>query len=146
MADYDDPEEGLFRGYLDEKTTPATTQETLDNLALASMFAPVVGDVAGGVADIYRLYNNPEERTPLNYGLMGMGMLPFVPNMGITKRIKDAGTGLASTVAQNLPNKQERQRLTRSTLVLIFLTKLRRTWLTKYSKRLIRLSLLLVRP
>ena len=105
MAGYDDPEEALFRGYLDEKTTPATTQETLDNLALASMFAPVVGDVAGGVADIYRLYNNPEERTPLNYGLMGMGMLPFVPNMGITKRIKDAGTGLASTVAQNLPNK-----------------------------------------
>jgi hypothetical protein len=105
MADYDDPEESLFQSYLDTKSSKATTQETLDNLAIASMFAPVLGDVTGLAADAYRLTNNPEERTPLNYGMMGMGMLPFVPNMGITKRIKDVGTGLASTVAQNLPNK-----------------------------------------
>jgi len=107
MATYDDPEEGLFRGALNEKNPLAkySTQDYLDAASLATMPVPVVGDLTGGVADIFRLVNNPEERTPLNYGLMGMGMLPFVPNMGIAKRLKDAGTGLASTVAQNLPNK-----------------------------------------
>lgn len=98
MALYDDPEEGLFRGSLGENNTPRTTQDTLDGLAVATMFAPVVGDVTGLVADAYRLQNNPEERTPLNYGLMGLGMLPFVPNMSTAK-------GLVSTAAQNLPNK-----------------------------------------
>ena len=98
MALYDDPEEGLFRGSLGENNTPRTTQDTLDGLAVATMFAPLVGDVTGLVADAYRLKNNPEERTPLNYGLMGLGMLPFVPNMSTAK-------GLVSTAAQNLPNK-----------------------------------------
>ena len=98
MALYDDPEEGLFRGSLGENNTPRTTQDTLDGLAVATMFAPLVGDVTGLVADAYRLKNNPEERTPLNYGLMGLGMLPFVPNMSAAK-------GLVSTAAQNLPNK-----------------------------------------
>ena len=98
MPMYDDPEEGLFRGSLGENNTPRTTQDTLDGLAVATMFAPVVGDVTGLVADAYRLKNNPEERTPLNYGLMGLGVLPFVPNMSAAK-------GLVSTAAQNLPNK-----------------------------------------
>ena len=98
MALYDDPEEGLFSGSLGENNTPRTTQDTLDGLAVATMFAPLVGDVTGLVADAYRLKNDPEERTPLNYGLMGLGMLPFVPNMGAAK-------GLVSTAAQNLPNK-----------------------------------------
>lgn len=98
MPMYDDPEEGLFSGSLGENNTPRTTQDTLDGLAVATMFAPLVGDVTGLVADAYRLKNDPEERTPLNYGLMGLGMLPFVPNMGAAK-------GLVSTAAQNLPNK-----------------------------------------
>ena len=98
MAMYNDPEEGLFRGSLGENNTPRTTQDTLDGLAVATMFAPVVGDVTGVVADAYRLKNNPEERTPLNYGMMGLGLLPFVPNMSVAKN-------LISTTAQNLPNK-----------------------------------------
>jgi len=103
--DYADPEESLFQSYLDTKSSKATTQETLDNLAIASMFAPVVGDVTGLAADVYRLTNNPEERTPLNYGMMGLGLLPFVPNMSVAGKLKDAGKGLIATAAQNLPNK-----------------------------------------
>lgn len=102
MALYDDPEEGLFSGSLGENNTPRTTQDTLDGLAVATMFAPLVGDVTGLVADAYRLKNDPEERTPLNYGLMGLGMLPFVPNMS---SLKQAGTDVVASTLQNLPNK-----------------------------------------
>lgn len=54
-------------------------QETLDALAMSTFPIPVVGDVAGLAADANRLYQNPQERTPFNYGMMGLGMLPFVP-------------------------------------------------------------------
>ena len=59
MADYDDPEESLFQSYLDTKSSKATTQETLDNLAIASMFAPVLGDVTGLAADASNTRKRP---------------------------------------------------------------------------------------
>jgi len=104
---YADPEESLFQSYLDTKSSKATTQETLDNLAIASMFAPVVGDVTGLAADAYRLTNNPEERTPLNYGMMGLGLLPFVPNMSTARQAAEK-VGIRQALnlpVQNMPNK-----------------------------------------
>ena len=104
---YSDPEESLFQSYLDTKSSKATTQETLDNLAIASMFAPVVGDVTGLAADAYRLTNNPEERTPLNYGMMGLGLIPFVPSNAVTRKVGDLSRAAAEKIgvrnALNIP-------------------------------------------
>jgi len=102
---YEDPEEALFRASLSEGNSPRTLQDILDGLAIASTFAPVVGDVAGAAADINRMVENPEERTMTNVGLMGLGLLPFVPNAGVTSKLKDAGKKVVATTLHNLPNK-----------------------------------------
>ena len=75
-----------------------TNQGLLDAAAMSTMFAPGVGDVAGLVADANRLYNNPEERTPLNYGLAALGLIPFVP--GITQASKAAKFADPSLMSQ----------------------------------------------
>ena len=64
-----------------------TNQGLLDAAAMSTMFAPGVGDVAGLVADANRLYNNPEERTPLNFGLAALGALPMIPGIVQTRKI-----------------------------------------------------------
>lgn len=64
-----------------------SAQDALDSAAMSTMFVPIVGDVAGLGADAYRMYNNPEERTAGNAALMGLGALPFVPNMGTTTKV-----------------------------------------------------------
>lgn len=64
-------------------------------LDVASM-APGIGDFIGPLNDAQRLYRNPEERTPLNFGLAGLGALPFLPSMlGGTKlfRAADSAAG-----------------------------------------------------
>lgn len=70
----------------------ATPQSALDTAAMSTMAVPIVGDIAGLGADAYRMYNNPKERTLGNAALMGLGALPFVPNMAmaglIGKRFK----------------------------------------------------------
>jgi len=43
-----------------------------------------IGDVLGPAHDIRHLINNPESRTPLNFGLTGLGMLPLIPSIGMT--------------------------------------------------------------
>ena len=65
-------------GLLNPEVTP---QGLLDTAALATMPVPVLGDAVGLGADAYRLAKNPEERTPLNFGLAALGALPFVPPM-----------------------------------------------------------------
>jgi len=55
--------------------------DALTNLGALGSFAPVIGDAVGLATDARYLYMNPEERTPLNYGLTAMGALPFVPAM-----------------------------------------------------------------
>lgn len=56
-----------------------TTQGVLDAAALGTAPVPIVGDAIGLAADVRRLAKNPEERTPMNYGLTALGALPFVP-------------------------------------------------------------------
>jgi hypothetical protein len=54
----------------------------LDKLALSTMATPIVGDIAGLAADAQRFYQDPESRTPTNFGLSALGAIPFVPYMG----------------------------------------------------------------
>ena len=63
-------------GSLNPEVTP---QGLLDVAAMASTPVPVVGDVLGLAADAKRLYDNPSERTAMNYGMSALGLLPFVP-------------------------------------------------------------------
>lgn len=68
--------DALPGGRLNPEVTP---QGLLDTAALVTAPVPLVGDAVGLGADAYRLAKNPEERTPLNFGLAALGALPFVP-------------------------------------------------------------------
>ena len=49
---------------------------------------PVAADVAGILGDLEMYRQNPEERTMANFGLSGLGLLPFVPSaMGSIKNV-----------------------------------------------------------
>jgi len=51
----------------------------LQAAALASAPIPGVGDVFGIAADAQMFANEPDSRTPLNFGLSALGLLPLVP-------------------------------------------------------------------
>jgi ADP-Ribosyltransferase in polyvalent proteins len=50
-----------------------------DTMALSTAPIPVVGDALGLAADVNRYLREPQSRTPLNFGLSALGLLPFVP-------------------------------------------------------------------
>ena len=65
-----------------------TGQGLLDTAAIGLSPVPVIGDALGLAADASRFYNEPESRTPLNFGLAALGMLPFVPSgVGAVKKM-----------------------------------------------------------
>ena len=67
------------------QTTPRnalTGQGLLDTAAIGLSPVPVIGDALGLAADASRFYNEPESRTPLNFGLAALGLLPFIPAAG----------------------------------------------------------------
>lgn len=64
--------------------------EPLEAASMATMPIPIVGDVAGLLADAQMFAQEPEARTPLNAGLSAMGLLPFVPSSSAVRRIMDA--------------------------------------------------------
>lgn len=68
-----------------EQYRPTTPQGWLDAASLVTAPVPVLGDVAGLLADGYSLATDPESRTPLTVGLMMAGALPFVPNSRLTR-------------------------------------------------------------
>lgn len=61
---------------------PNTLQGLLDAGALATSPVPVLGDLIGIGADGYRFATDPSSRTPANFGLAALGLLPFVPAAG----------------------------------------------------------------
>ena len=67
--------DALPGGALNREVTP---QGLLDAASIATIPVPVVGDVTGLAADLYRM-RDPQERTPLNIGLAALGALPLVP-------------------------------------------------------------------
>lgn len=78
---------------------PVTPQGLLDNAAMATSPVPIVGDVLGLAADANRFYNEPESRTPLNFGLAALGLIPFVPPLvsaGLGKFAQSQGKTLSA--------------------------------------------------
>lgn len=65
---------------------------------LGSTGVPVLSDVAGLAADAMGYAGDPSSRTPANYGLSALGLLPFVP--GIVK----PSTAKALTTKMALPD------------------------------------------
>lgn len=77
---------------------PLTTQGLLDGAALATSPVPILGDLLGLGADANRFYNEPESRTPLNFGLAALGAIPFIPPLvsaGLGKFAQSQGKQLA---------------------------------------------------
>ena len=66
----------------------------------------LLGIVVGGVDDAVMYYNDPEERTIGNYGMSLLGMLPFIPAAGVTRRI-----GEMDFDPRFDPRKKEQERL-----------------------------------
>ena len=61
-------------------------QGILDTAAISLSPVPLLGDAVGLLADANRYVTDPRSRTPENYGLSAVGLLPFVPSMaGIVK-------------------------------------------------------------
>lgn len=57
----------------------------MDKAAMATSAVPIAGDAIGLMADARTLWNEPEQRTPMNFGLSALGALPFVPSLGMVK-------------------------------------------------------------
>lgn len=69
--------EATQRNYLNPMFAPHSARDTL--AAMSMLPTPVVSDVAGLAADTLMYVEDPESRTPLNYGLSVLGLLPGVP-------------------------------------------------------------------
>lgn len=89
-------EEGLFTKAGNVASSVWNNMTNLDKAAIMSAPVPIAGDIIGAVADGVNWYNNPEDRTWTNAGLMAAGLLPFVPPAA-SKRAWELTT-------QNMPN------------------------------------------
>ncbi len=84
------------------QTTPRnalTGQGLLDTAAIGLSPIPVIGDLLGLGADANRFINEPESRTPLNFGLAALGLIPFVPPLvsaGLGKFAQSQGKQIAN--------------------------------------------------
>lgn len=56
-------------------------------LGVAGMMPGPTGDVLGPVADAYMYATDPSSRTPGNFALSALGLLPFVPSMGAAMKL-----------------------------------------------------------
>lgn len=65
------------------RTVLDTPQQALDLGAGMLGMVPIVGDAMGLAADLHRYETDPESRNWLNYGLTGLGLLPFMPGMTV---------------------------------------------------------------
>ena len=66
------------------------SMDTTSKAATVAGLVPGIGQIGdfAGLADDARLfYQNPEMRTPANFGLSALGLLPFVPSMGMVKAV-----------------------------------------------------------
>jgi len=92
----------LAQALKSRQTTPRnalTGQGLLDTAAIGLSPVPVIGDAIGLAADASRFYNEPESRTPLNFGLAALGAIPFIPplvSMGLGKLAQSQGKTLAT--------------------------------------------------
>lgn len=85
-----------------------TPQGLLDAAALAMSPVPIAGDAVGLLADGHRFVTQPESRTPLNFGLAALGLIPFLPplvNMGLSQAAR--ARGLPSTSLPTGPGRNQ---------------------------------------
>jgi hypothetical protein len=54
---------------------------SLQQAGLLASPVPILGDALGLMGDVQMYQEQPDQRTPFNYGLSMMGLLPFVPGM-----------------------------------------------------------------
>jgi ribosomal protein L19E len=97
--------------YNEKATTPGQYGEAIydavkgmhpmDQIALATSFIPVVGDIAGGIADTRTLINDP---SLTNLAFLLGGLVPFVPSGGIVRAGRGAYKEAAQKSATNLKN------------------------------------------
>jgi len=74
---------------------------TLDKIALSTAFIPVVGDIAGGVADTVTLAEDPNWT---NLAFLLSGLVPFVPSGGVTKAaLRASGQKLFTNLRNEIP-------------------------------------------
>jgi hypothetical protein len=76
--------------------------DTMDQIALATSFIPVVGDIAGGIADTRTLINDP---SLTNLAFLLGGIFPFVPSGGVVRAGRGAYKEAAQKAATNLKNR-----------------------------------------
>jgi hypothetical protein len=50
--------------------------------------------------DARLFYQNPEMRTPANFGLSALGLLPLIPSMGM---VKGVGKGISGSIVPSMP-------------------------------------------
>lgn len=77
------------------RPAPPTEQGLLDSLALGTAPIPILGDLIGLGADANRFIKEPESRTPANFGLAALGLLPFVPAAGAAAGLWKGSAGPA---------------------------------------------------
>ena len=90
-----------------------TGQGLLDVAAAGLGPVPLLGDAMGLLADSSRFYNDPNSRTPLNFGLAALGALPFIPNVGpMAKKLTPREKQLAEARAGRLDSFDDEYRFT----------------------------------
>lgn len=83
-----------------------TPRKALDASAVAMSPVPGLGDVLGAASDAAMFYNEPDQRTLGNYGMSALGLLPFIPALGVTRQI-----GKMDFDPRFDPRKNEQERL-----------------------------------
>ena len=80
--------------------------DTMDQIALGTAAIPIVGDIAGGIADTRTLVNEFgfDRQTAANLGFLLAGLIPFVPSGGVVKAGRGAYKAAAQKAATNAKN------------------------------------------
>lgn len=76
---------------------PESFQELMTGLS----FAPGIGDAAGLIADALMFKNEPKSRTLGNAALSGLGVLPFVPPLSVTRVGKELAEKQIASLRKN---------------------------------------------
>ena len=84
------------------KTGLGNWWDSLDDTSkvAAGLSVTPVGDIAGLANDARLFYQNPEMRTPANFGLSALGALPLIPSMGM---VKGVGKGISGSIVPSMP-------------------------------------------
>lgn len=106
QSDDTDYGEDATSAYADVPAKIWENMSLLDKAALITSPIPFVGGVTGVAADVANMYNNPDERTALNAGLLAANFIP-------AKRIADTIGIVSDAVVHNVPKAQKAQAKTK---------------------------------